>query len=87
MRAFASKSLPYLKRALACVLDFYTAFIVFGYLVGFASGAVTEDGISLTSAGGAIMYALILGYFLISARQGGTPWQRILGTRRRPAAG
>ena len=81
MRAAFHQLLPHLRTALAFLLDFYTACLVFSFLASFASGTVTGDGISLTSAGGAITCAVILGYFAVSARQGGTPWQRILGAR------
>lgn len=78
--AFAALS-PLSKRAFALLLDLYTSFIGFGYLVGFATGVVDEENISLSPTGAAVTFALMLGYFAFFAWMGATPWQRVLGTR------
>ena len=63
---------------LAGLLDLATSFVGFGYFVGYATGAVGEEGIALSTAGAATTFALMAGYFLAFARLGGTPWQRIM---------
>ena len=79
MRTTLSALAPLTKRALALLLDLFTSFVGFGYLVGFATGVVAQEEIALTPAGAAITFALMLGYFGFFAwAGGGTPWQRVL---------
>ncbi|UHS56515.1 hypothetical protein [Agrobacterium vaccinii] len=68
---------------LAAILDFFTAFWVFGYLVAVVSGGRTESGFSLQGMPALVLFALIVAYFLIFNRYlGGTIWKRILKARR-----
>ena len=78
---------PYLRKVMAAVLDVTTSFVGFGYLVGFATGAVTEDGVSLSVIGAAVTFGLMAAYFVGFARLGGTPWQRFLSTSTVAGAG
>lgn len=67
---------------LAAILDFLTAFILFGYLVGRFAGQTTEYGFSLTGWSALLAFALIIAYFVVLNRLGGTLWKRILRARR-----
>lgn len=82
MRSALAILAPLTKRAFALLLDVATSFVGFGYLVGFATGVVDEETISLTPAGAAVTFALMLGYFAFFAWKGATPWQRAFGTQR-----
>jgi len=67
---------------LAAILDFITAFVLFGYLVAVVTGAVTESGFQLSGLPALVCFALIVGYFWIGRKYlGGTLWQRILKAR------
>ena len=79
VRAFATACL---KTATALLLDLYLSFVGFGYLVGYLSDAISPDGIQLSQSGVAVTFALMAAYFAASARYGGTPWQRVMGTAR-----
>ncbi|KGF69987.1 hypothetical protein LL06_07720 [Hoeflea sp. BAL378] len=67
---------------LAAVFDFFTAFLVFGYLVGSVTGGTTDSGFELDGLPALAAFALIIAYFWLGGRYfGGTIWQRILGAR------
>lgn len=76
MRAVLMSALKY---STALILDLYTSFVGFGYVVGYITGALTDDGIQLSAIGAAATFALMAVYFFISMKRGGTPWQRIVG--------
>ena len=78
MRSTLSTLAPVTKRVVALLLDLYTTFVGFGYLVGFATGAIGEEAITLSPAGAAVTFALMLAYFTYFAWKGGTPWQRVI---------
>lgn len=68
---------------LAFILDFFTAFFVFGYLVASLTGGVTEDGFKLQGMPAFISFALMVAYFVVFNRfLGGTIWKRILKANR-----
>ena len=68
---------------LAAILDFFTAFFVFGYAVASLTGGRTEDGFSLSGVPALIAFGLIIAYFLVFNRYfGGTIWKRILKAKR-----
>src|ERR1044072_8337335 len=72
------------KLVLAAILDFITAFAVFGYLVAAATGGLTSNGFSLTGLPALLLFALIIAYFVIFNKfLGGTIWRWILGARKR----
>ena len=68
---------------LAAILDFLTAFFVFGYLVASIFGGKTEEGFNLQGGPALLMFALVISYFVIGNRfLGGTIWKRILRAQR-----
>lgn len=67
---------------LAAVLDFFSAFFVFGYLVGSVTGETTDGGFELNGLSALAAFVLIVAYFWIGGKYfGGTIWQRILKAR------
>ncbi|MGO4450894.1 hypothetical protein AB4Y96_18420 [Phyllobacterium sp. TAF24] len=66
---------------LAFILDFITAFFVLGFLVATLLGGRTENGFSLNGWPALVFLALLIAYFVIGKRIGGTLWKRILGVR------
>ena len=67
---------------LAAILDFFTAFFVFGYLVGSMTGETTDGGFELNGVSALVAFALIVAYFWLGGKYfGGTLWQRILKAR------
>ncbi len=67
---------------LAAILDFFTAFFVFGYLVGSFTGETTDGGFQLNGMSALVAFALIVAYFWLGGKHfGGTIWQRILKAR------
>ena len=69
--------------ALAAILDFITAFFVFGYLVATVFGGRTEGGFQLSGGPALLFFALIIAYFVVFNRfLGGTIWKRILRAKR-----
>jgi len=68
---------------LAAVLDFFTAFLGFGFLIGSLTGETTQSGFNLNGASAFLLFALVVAYFVVLGKYlGGTLWQRILGTKR-----
>lgn len=70
------------KIVLAAILDFFTVFAIGGYVIGKLTGNVTETGFSLNGMPALALFAVIIVYFVLARRVGGTLWQRILRTRR-----
>ena len=69
------------KKVLAAILDFLTVFVGGGYLIALATGNTTDGGFELNGAPALIAFALIVAYFAMMPRFGGTIWQRILGLK------
>ena len=69
----------------AAILDFVTAFLVLGYLVAKATGGTTDKGFQLNGLPAIVLFALIIAYFIVGNRTGGTLWKRILGVPGRRA--
>lgn len=68
---------------LAFLLDFITAFFVFGFLVGKLSGGITPDGFQLQGFAAVVFFGLIIAYYVVCNRFfGGTLWKYILKARR-----
>jgi hypothetical protein len=66
------------KRVTASILDFFTAFFLGGYLIGWATGGITAEGFNLTGGPALILFAVIVLYFYLGRRwAGGTLWDRI----------
>lgn len=67
---------------LAAILDFITVFAVGGWVIARFTGGLTENGFSLNGMPAVILFIVIIAYFVVGRRTGGTLWQRILGARR-----
>lgn len=68
---------------LAAILDFFTVFLIGGYLIGKLTGNLTSGGFNLEGGPALILFAVIFVYFVIRQRfLGGLVWQRILGAYR-----
>lgn len=67
---------------LAAILDFVTVFFAGGYLIAVLTGNVTEQGFALNGWPALVLFVLIVAYFVLARRVGGTLWQRILRARR-----
>lgn len=72
---------PLWRRVLAAILDAFTAFFGLGYIVARLTGGLTENGFSLEGLPALVVIALVIAYFVVGPRVGGTIWQRILRTR------
>ncbi len=70
------------KKIIAAILDTITSFGGFGYLIARFTGNTTENGFELNGMPAIILFGLVIAYFVIGKYAGGTPWQRILGTKR-----
>lgn len=68
---------------LAAILDALTAFIVLGFAIGWLTGSATAEGrnvgFNLDGWPAILLLVLIVLYFVIGNRMGGTLWKRILG--------
>lgn len=70
------------RKVLAAVLDFFFAFYIAGYAVGYFTSDLTDGGFELKGVPALILFALIAAYFIVFSRfLGGTIFQRVLGTR------
>jgi len=74
-----SDARPAWKLILAGVLDFVTIFAVAGYVIGKLTGGVTEDGFKLEGLPALLLFAIVIAYFPLGKRAGGTLWRRIFG--------
>ena len=71
-----------MKKVLAAVLDFLTVFVGGGYLIALVTGNTTDSGFELNGAPALVAFGLVIAYFVLMPRVGGTIWQRILKTNR-----
>ena len=77
-----TKSVPAWRKVTAAILDFVTIMFVGGYVIGYLTGNLTEEGFSLKGGPAFILFAVIALYFAIFTRYlGGTIWQRLLRVR------
>ncbi|WHA39835.1 hypothetical protein [Agrobacterium larrymoorei] len=68
---------------LAALLDFFTAFWIFGLLIASLLGGLTETGFRLNGFPALLCFALIVGYFVVFNKFfGGTIWKRLLKAQR-----
>jgi len=73
------KKVPTWRIVLAAILDFFTAFLLLGFLVATIFGGRTANGFSLEGWPALLAIVLIVAYFVIFNRfLGGTIWKRIL---------
>ncbi len=62
---------------LAFVFDLFTSFFIIGYLIALIFGGTTNNGFRLNGLPALLCFALIIAYFIIGNRTGGTFWKRI----------
>lgn len=84
MEEIPRRPAPYWKVILAAILDFLTAFFVLGFIVASLAGQTTETGFQLNGWPALLFLGLIIAYFVIGSRVGGTLWRRIFGIRPLP---
>jgi hypothetical protein len=74
---------PQWRIMLAHVMDFFTTFFGFGFILAALTGGIDEGGFKLEGVPAFLCFGLIAAYFWIGTNYlGGTIWQRILRTRR-----
>jgi hypothetical protein len=69
---------PTWKIVLAAILDFLTIFAAGGMVIGKMTGGLTEGGFSLSGWPALALLALLIAYFALGKRFGGTLWRRVL---------
>ena len=79
-----SSPAPTWKKVIAGILDFFTVFIAGGFAISNLTGNVTEGGFSLEGWPAAVLFAVVIAYFVLCNKfLGGTLWQRVFGINRR----
>ncbi len=69
---------PVWKRVVASILDFFTMFFVFGWIIGHFTGNTTDEGFKLDGGPAILLFVVLVAYFFIGRRYaGGTLWDRI----------
>jgi len=70
------------RKVLAAILDFIFVLFIGGYIIGYLTGNLSDEGFNLKGGPAFILFAIIILYFVIFTRfLGGTVWQRLLGVR------
>ncbi|HVZ53961.1 MAG TPA: hypothetical protein VG986_18475 [Pseudolabrys sp.] len=70
------------RKVVAAILDFIFVFAIGGYVIGYLTGGLTENGFSLQGGPAFLLFAVVILYFAIFTRfLGGTVWQRLLRVR------
>jgi hypothetical protein len=87
MTAERPTTVPYWKIILAAVLDFITVAWVFGLLIANLTGQTTAKGFSLEGGPALLWFGLMIAYFVLGPRFGGTLWRRILRVPPQPRDG
>ena len=78
----AAKPVSTVRKVFAAILDFFTVFLIGGYVIGKFTGNTTDSGFSLNGIPAIILLVVIIAYFWIGYKYaGGTIWQRLLRTR------
>lgn len=67
------------KVVTAAILDFLLVFLGGGYIIAKLTGGVTENGFELSGAPAFALFALVVAYFVVMKRLGGTLFKRLLG--------
>ena len=75
----AEPSVPTWKRVLVGILDIVTAFLVFGFLIGWLTGNLSESaGFVLNGVSAIVLFGLVIAYIVLgNVLFGGTIWKRI----------
>lgn len=67
----------------AALLDFFTAFWVFGFAVGAVTGSLTGNGFQLDGWPALLFFVLVIAYFIVFNRFfNGTIWKHVLSAQR-----
>lgn len=70
------------RKVVAAILDFIFVFAIAGYVIGYMTGNLSDNGFELKGGPAFIVFAIVVFYFLIFRRYlGGTVFQRLLGAR------
>jgi hypothetical protein len=70
------------RKVVAAILDFFFIMFLSGYLIGYLTGNLSDDGFNLKGGPALILIAVVVLYFVIFRRfLGGTLFQRLLGAR------
>jgi hypothetical protein len=75
----AEDSRPTWRVVTAAILDFVFIFFFAGYFIAMLTGSTTADGFHLTGGPALLCFAVIIAYFVIGKRVGGTLFKRLLG--------
>lgn len=75
-----------MKKVFAAILDFFTIFIIGGVVIANMTGGTTEGGFKLEGMPALLLFALIIAYFVVGSKTGGTIWQRVFGVKKKPEA-
>jgi len=67
------------KVVLAAILDFLLVFLGGGYVIALVTGGTTDGGFQLNGAPALILFALVIAYFVVMKRLGGTLFKRLFG--------
>lgn len=78
MKGPESRPVPYWKVILAAILDFLIAFILIGWGVAWMFGRTTANGFQVSGGPALLLFGLIIAYFILAPRVGGTLGQRVL---------
>jgi hypothetical protein len=73
---------PTWKRVIAAILDFFTVFFVGGFAIAHFTGGMTDNGFNLKGGPAFVLFAVIVVYFVVGRRYGGTLWDRIFQIKR-----
>lgn len=65
----------------AFMLDMFTSFFVFGFIIATFVGGRTENGFELSGMPAILLFAAVIAYMALMPRYGGRLWQRILKAR------
>lgn len=71
-----------MRKVFAAILDFFTVFVLGGVGIASVTGDTVEGGFKLEGVPALILFALIVIYFVVGVKTGGTLWQRILKVRK-----
>jgi Na+/melibiose symporter-like transporter len=69
------------RKVFAAILDTLVIFFVTGYLIALVTGETTSGGFSLNGMSAVVLLIIVVAYFVVGGRTGGTLFQRILRTR------
>lgn len=68
------------KKVLAFLIDFWGSFLVFGFMVAYFFGGLTEEGFKLDGLPAFFLFFLIIVYFIVMKKYfGGTFGKKLFG--------